>query len=569
MQKQEKDQIVYTLSAKCRDCYRCLKACPVKAIKMNNGQAYVIKERCISCGTCIKECPQGAKTFRSDTASVKALISSGALVAASVAPSFPAFYNEWECLRLASALRKLGFSFIGQTSQGAYRVAQASVNFKNRRNKKVAVSTACPALVGYIKTYAKEHLPSLCEVLSPMHAHAAMLKDQFGDSCKVVFIGPCIAKKAEIEWEEFAGRIHAALTFSELEAWMKEENIELKNCAESSFDEPPAGTASLFPLSGGMLKTAGLDSESNTSSRYVNPAGLKNSLEAIEWAVNSDEDVFIEPLFCNEGCINGPGAGRDGNTYERRLRLTRFAAENIKLPEGKTDDALFEMKVREGKAIIRGEIDQEKIREALLKVGKVTENDHLNCGACGYNTCKEKAEAVVLGMAEAEMCIPWMRRLAEQRTDKIIETSPNGILILDKDLAIINMNASFRSYFNATDAVFGRHISYLMDPKLFEKVASGSTDKIEGIVTHSAYNLVMHQIVYALKEEKQYVGIFVDITSLRMNEKKLDKMKEQTITQAKELLEHQIKMAHEMAMLLGRNTAKGEEIVSKLMSFED
>ena len=569
MQIQAKDQIVYTLSAKCRDCYRCLKACPVKAIKMKDGQAYVIKERCISCGTCIRECPQGAKAFRNDVASVKAIIASGALVAASIAPSFPAFYNEWERLRLASALRKLGFSFIGHTSQGAYRVARASVNFKNKKNKKVAVSTACPAFVGYIKSYAKEHLPSLCEVLSPMHAHAAMLKQQFGDSCKVVFIGPCIAKKAELEWDENAGRIHAALTFRELDNWLKEENVELKNCAESSFDEPPAGIASLFPLSGGMLKTAGLDSESNTSSKFINPAGLKNSLEAIAWAVNSDEDVFIEPLFCNEGCINGPGAGRDVNTYEKRQRLSRFAACSIEAPEGNTDDSLLEMKVRESGGSIPKETDPEKVREALLKVGKITENDHLNCGACGYNTCREKAEAVVLGMAEAEMCIPWMRRLAEQRTDKIIETSPNGILILDKDLVIINMNASFRSYFNATDAVYGRHISYLMDPKLFEKVASGSADKIEGIVNHSAYNLVMHQIVYSLKEEKQFVGIFVDITSLRMNEKKLDKIKEQTITQAKELLEHQIKMAHEMAILLGKNTAKGEEIVSKLMSFEE
>jgi uncharacterized Fe-S cluster-containing protein len=218
---------------------------------------------------------------------------------------------------------------------------------------------------------------------------------------------------------------------------------------------------------------------------------------------------------------------------------------------------------------VKSDVTEEAIQLVLEKTGKSDPQQQLNCGACGYDSCREKAVAVILGMAEADMCIPYMRRLAERRTDQIVTTTPNGVLILDEDLTILSMNPAFKRFFSCTDTILGRHISYLMDPAPFEKLISGMVDTVDVTVTHRHYNLMTRELLYILKEERQIVGIFINITSQQEHEKKLKEIRSQTIAQADELLEHQIKMAQTIARFLGESTARGEELVRKLMTLSE
>jgi PAS domain S-box-containing protein len=530
---------------------------------MEKGQAYVVEERCISCGTCIRECPQGAKTFRSDVEKAIRLAASGGQVAASIAPSFVAAFSEWEQKRLPSALRTLGFTYVGETAIGAYHVADKTARMVTADKDRSHICTACPAVVSYVEKYEPDKLDMLVPVVSPMLAHARHIKEKLGEETKVIFIGPCVAKKAEAERPENKGLVDCVLTFEELKEWMDREGIKLSACEESHFSEEPEGESRFFPLVGGSIRTSSLDTDI-LAPDVVSASGFTEVREALGSLGSSGKNLVIEPLFCPQGCVNGPAIGDERNIYERRREVLQYAGTNKgKTPEESSYPSLVtrfkESKIRDQ------EISEEEIREVLEKTGKASPENQLNCGACGYPSCRDKAVAVIKGMAELEMCIPYMKRLAEQRTDRIIETSPNGIIILDERLNIISMNPTFRNFFMCSEAVLGRPISYLMDPDPFEQLASGQTDLVTTVVNHSRYNLVCHEILYTLPEENQFVGIFVNITKTRADEEKLDRLRSQTISQARELLEHQIRMAQTIAGFLGQSTAQSEGLLEKLM----
>ncbi len=557
-------QVVYTNKAHCRDCYRCLRVCPVKAIRMKDGQAYVVKELCISCGTCIRECPQGAKAFRNDLEKAIRLIESGGSVAVSIAPSFAAIFSDWEQKRLASALRKLGFSHVAETAIGAYHVAHMTGKLVSSKTDQTHICTACPAIVSYIERYLPDHVDTLVPVASPMIAHARHIKAKLGQDAKVVFVGPCVAKKSEAEWPQNRGIVDCVLTFPELLEWFEREDLSLAACEESGFDEEPEGAARFFPLVGGSVRTSNLDTDL-LASGVVSASGFAEVSELLA-NISNARPMVIEPLFCTQGCVNGPAMPVRTNVFERRRHVLDYAGTNTgREPIADYTESGLSRRFR-AKPMEETEIDEETIREVLEKTGKASPENQLNCGACGYPTCRDKAIAVIRGMAELEMCIPYMKRLAERRTDKIIETSPNGIVILDERLNIISMNPAFRNFFMCSEAVSGRPISYLMDPDPFERLASGKEELIEAVVRHTRGNLLCHQIHYALSEEKQYVGIFVNITKSRAEKEKLDTLRAQTVTQAKELLEHQINMAQTIAKFLGESTARGEDLLERLMT---
>lgn len=566
-------QTVFTLTARCRDCYRCVRACPVKAIRMEKGQAFVVEERCIACGTCIRECPQKAKMFRNDLEKARRIVRENPFTAVSLAPSFAPLFPPWQRKRLVSALRKIGFSYVGETSIGAYPVARASFESMKTREGLSSVCTACPAVAEYVQKYRPELADRLVPVVSPMIAHAKMIREKHPNRCKVIFIGPCVAKKKEAEKEENQGIVDAVLTFTELREWLDAERIDLSQCEESDFDEEPYGEARFFPLPGGLLKTAGMDT-SGMNLEVFQTSGFQALKESMELIKEEEGTLLLEPLFCPEGCINGPGIQNDLSVFARKKEAILYAAEAREKSKQKAPPKV-NLSLLKGSYPARGirdslpPITEEDLQRVLKQTGKTDPAHELNCGACGYETCREKAAAVVDGMAEPEMCIPYMRRLAEQRTDKIIETSPNGILILDKSLNILSMNPAFRKFFLTSDPVLGKHVSYLMDPAPFEKLVSGVADQVEITMKHPSYNLTCHELFYALREEQQYVGIFMDITRLLENQSSLEAMKEKTVLQAREILEHQIRTAQKIAQFLGENTAQSEDLVKKLMAMTD
>lgn len=562
-------QIVFTLTARCRDCYRCLRSCPVKAIRMERGQAYVDEKRCIACGTCIRECPQQAKSFRHDIDIAQKLIDGGYMVAVSIAPSFSAVFNKWQRSRLASALRALGFRYVGQTSSGAYQVSAHAARLVRQDGSKPFIGTACPALVNYIEKYEPQLVGNLIPIVSPMVAHARMLKEKFGTEAKVIFIGPCVAKKSELLRPENDGVIDCVLTFRELLMWFNQKGIDLSTCEESNFDEKPVHLAQLYPLPGGMIKTAGMEDD-GFNLKLIRVDGIANVRSLLSSLPEDSSYALIEPFFCSQGCINGPGIGIEKNLFEKRKDILEYDMETaaIHTVPDIEEETLFRAEYRGESGLFR-EIPEEEIQKILERTGKSDPQQQLNCGACGYDSCRQKAIAVAMNMAEPEMCIPYMRRIAERRTDQIFSTTPNGILILDGELNILAVNPAFKKFFYCSDAVLGKHVSYLMDPAPFEKLITGAAENFDIIVTHKHYNLMCRELLYILKQEMQIVGIFINITSQQENEDKLKEIKSQTIQQANQLLEHQIKMAQNIAQFLGESTARGEELVRKLMSLTE
>jgi iron only hydrogenase large subunit-like protein/uncharacterized Fe-S cluster-containing protein len=559
-------RVVFTNKARCRDCYRCVRVCPVKAIRMKEGQAFVVDDLCISCGTCIRECPQGAKTFRQDLETARQIMAGKTgPVAASIAPAFAAVFSEWERLRLPSALRKLGFTFVAETAVGAFEVARRTAELAAEQGGKSHIMTACPAVVRYIEMYRPNLAGQLLPVVSPMIAHARHLKTRLGVQAKVIFIGPCVAKKQEASRPELAGSVDCVLTFPELREWLTASGIDLSNCEESNVDEQPAGGSRLFPLAGGAAHTGGLETDI-LSPRLITVTGIDDLGDILDTLPDPDSGpCLIEPLFCRQGCINGPAlAGEPAPIFARRQQLNTFVSTHpargpkLNLPDVQLATCFA------GNPRWDSDIPESEIRRILSLTGKTSPDDELNCGACGYPSCRDKAIAVARGMAEVEMCIPYMRRLAEQRRDRIIETSPNGIVIVDEHLTILNMNPAFRKFFMCSDAVCGKPISYLMDPEPFEKVAAARVEKFETVVEHSKYGLTCHEIIYGLPEDRQVVGIFINITSSRDSQQKLDAMRAQTVRQAQDLLNHQITMAQTMAKFLGESTAHGEKLVDNL-----
>ncbi len=558
--------IIKTDLANCMDCYRCVRACPVKAISVHEGQAHVMDSLCIQCGTCVHECPQHAKLIVSELDTVKALIASGRKVVCSIAPSFPAVFPGWQAMRLPSALRRLGFSHVGETAEGADEISKASL--KNMDKGKVF--TSCPAVVNYVEQYKPEYLEYLVPVTSPMIAHAKMLREQMGESIDVVFIGPCAAKKGEAKRETNKGLVQAVLTFAELQQWLEEEKIDLATCTESDFQRTSQyQNARLFPIQGGMLKTCGIEDDIK-SSDVIHLSGYKAIMELFAMPPSEWDFKAVEPLFCEGGCIGGPGFPTDESILKRKKRVKEYV-ESYSSKDDKQLKTTVELTTHftpRQRSLILEQVSDEEIERILMETGKANPEDRLNCGACGYNNCREKAAAVALGMAEASMCMPQMRRMAQQRMDKIIENSPNGVVILDEDLRIVHMNSAFRKMFMCNNHVLGREISYLINSEGYEQLACGETDSFEAV--RSKYGIRYHEMLYAFTNDKQYVGFYANLSRMKLDGSEINLIKKQTMEQAKKILDHQVKFAQDLVHYLGTSTAESEALVKRMMDlYED
>jgi len=567
-------EIVFTRKAKCRDCHRCVRACPVKAIRVRDGQAQVVAERCIGCGTCIRECPQHAKAYRNDVTDAAALIADSELVVASVAPSYAAIFEPWERKRLPSALRRLGFRYVAETAAAAQVVAEAGAAYVARHPDQSFVWSSCPAATEYVRRYRPEMASMLMPIASPMVAHARWLRQRLGRGVKVIFIGPCVAKKAEAERPECRD-VDLALTFEELAEWLRDENVHLSSCEESEFDETGAD-ARLYPLPDGALRTAGMLS-ADLGAKAFSADGFTDVDRALDLVAESTEPRILESLFCSGGCINGPATATRRNVFSRRFDLEDAASasadgHSIAVHSGTgrlappADSSLLDAAVRTPTPVLRP-VSVSAITEALAATGKTGPEDQLDCGACGYATCRDKAIAVVRGMAEPDMCIPYMRHLAETRNDLILDASPNGILTLDSHFQILSMNPAFRKHFRAGEATLGKNISVLMDPEPFLRLAATTDeDHLEMTIRHERYGVTFHQILFRLEDANQYVGIFVDITASEKDQRELEQMRTKTVEQAQELLDHQIAIAQQLAEFLGESTARGEVLVQNLLA---
>jgi signal transduction histidine kinase/iron only hydrogenase large subunit-like protein len=406
-------RLVATIKKRCRVCYTCVRECPAKAIRIQEGQADVIGERCIGCGNCIRVCSQNAKQMISTVADVRELFYTDAKLAAIIAPSFPAEFPEYDHRTLVGMIRALGFELVCEVAFGADLVARKYRELLRTNAGQHWITTSCPATVSYIQRYFPDLVDNLLPVVSPMVAMARVLKEIHGPDLKIVFIGPCIAKKAEAIEHEVANEIDAVITFVELRELLLHRQLKPQGVLPCEFDGPHPRLGSLFPLSSGELQAAGI-SEDLVADDVISVDGHKNFVSAIRSFAHGDIKARMLNILCCEGCVMGQGLSSRESAFTRRSQVSRYVRERLK--ELDEDEWRTEVERFAGLDLARSFQPQDQrvkvpsedeLEEILRQMGKQSPADELNCGACGYESCREHAIAIFKGLAESEMCLPF------------------------------------------------------------------------------------------------------------------------------------------------------------------
>ena len=546
--------------SRCRDCYKCLRECPVKAIKYVDHEARIIEDRCILCGKCTVVCPQNAKRVHSEIADVEALLTSGKPVVASVAPSFVSAFGLKDFLPMGIALGKLGFTAAEETAVGANIVTAEYEKLLETGEYKNFITSACPAINRMIQLYYPKALKYLAPVASPMVAHARLLRRRYPDAA-IVFIGPCIAKKRE---GRESGLISAVLTFNELNTMFNARSIDPKKVAAVSAGGAENNRSKYYPISRGIIKSF---NKLPKGYEYVAVDGVKRSFDVLD-DIDSLEGMFIEINCCEYACINGPATLKTEGALKSNESVRKYALSSL------TDESAGAYIDPEGVDLAEGHpritlgnvVPSERdIRATLAKTGKIKPEDELNCGACGYPTCREKAIAVLNGNADLDMCIPYMRKRAESMSFEIIQNSPNGIIMMDYDLKITESNAIARK-------LLGIELS---DPKgtylyesvnaaeFFQAVGSGKNVHKKKVFIEETKRYVDMNIVL-LPEHKTLFAVLKDVTDNVEYSKQLDEVRSKTLSTTDEVIKKQMRVAQEIASLLGETTAETKVALLKL-----
>ncbi len=560
--------IIQFKEANCKNCYKCIRSCPVNAIAFRNEQAEIIHDECTLCGNCLKVCPQNAKSVNSEIDRVRKFIAKKEKVYVSLAPSFVSAFEQDERW-LYAALKRLGFTHVEGTANGAYQVSRQYEKLISKKEMKNIITSCCSSVILLVEKYYPQLIGQLAPVVSPMIAHAKMLRETYGQRIKVVFIGPCISKKEECNDLQNENQVDAVITFEELEKWFEEEGLyEEKNLADEmkNFDN----IARIYPVPGGILKT--IDRSIKKSYRSISVDGVERCIDILDSIVEGNiENYFIEMSSCTGGCIAGPCMkhvpGGFLTSRERLLNYAKKAAQGqnegkssfmaaTKSDLSKTFIDRSKMPEMPSKAVIQG---------ILNSIGKFSEDKELNCGACGYPTCKEKAIAVYLGKAQVHMCLPYMREKAESISNIIINYTPYGIIALDENLNIQEANKSAKNMFklNSTD-VEGMNICEVLKCNLFEQVLESGENLYDEKYIYEEFNMVVKQSIINVSKHNTLIVIINDITDEENQRQKIFESRSQNIEIAQKVMEKQMRVAQEIASLLGETTAETKVALTKL-----
>ena len=561
------EAVIITNPARCRDCYRCVRYCDVKAIRVKEGQAQVVPELCILCGTCVRICPQKAKDVRSATQDVKQSLADGRKLIASVAPSAPAYFDMNSFAEIDAALKELGFTAAEETAVGAEIVSTAHRDYIEKMpDVQPVITSSCPVIINLIQQYYPDLIPYLAPIVSPMIAHGRMLARKYGPDAYIVFIGPCIAKKMEILDESVAGVIQAVITFRGLKGWLDEKGVKLQTIPGIR-DKAPAMKARLFPVEGGLIGAARLNTDMLNSHMLVT-SGLDACQDVLKdiRAGQLGAARLVELMACNGGCINGPAmADVPGGIHLARQKVIDYY-EN-RQPHQKITKGDWPELSRSyiNKEQLIPEFTEEQIQDVLHRVNKYTPEDELNCGACGYESCRKKAIATLRGMAELTMCIPYMRNRSESLRQVVMDVSPNSIIIVDHNLRIQDMSPSAEELFKATLAEMkGKYLSNLI-PIVDAYISVRDTGKpIIAKISRLSNNLVVEQNIVRVEGQALLIAIMRDITQHEKEREKFLGLRSETLEQTREVVRKQMRVAHEIAHLLGETTAESKMIVSHL-----
>jgi len=540
----------------CKNCYKCIRHCPVKAIRFSANQAHIIGDECILCGRCFAVCPQNAKQIVDGMEKVRMLLQSGDPVIVSLAPSFIANYDGAGIEVMRSALKKLGFFDVEETAIGATMVKTEYERILREENRDVVISSCCHSINLLIQKYYPGLLNCLADVMSPMQAHCADIKKRF-PGAKTVFIGPCVAKKDEAE--HYEGIVDAVLTFEELTAWLKAEKITL------SCDMPreAQSLARFFPTTGGILKTM---VEKNPEYTYIALDGVETCIAALQdIEAGKIHKCFIEMSACQGSCIGGPVMERHNRmSVKDYITVSGYAGESD-FPVVQPD--ALELKKHftfiERKNTVPSESE---IQAVLRQMGKTRPADELDCGSCGYNSCREKAIAIIQGKAEISMCLPYLKNRAESFSDTIVRNTPNGLIVLNENLEVQQINAAARKIMNirSESDVLGDPVNRILDPEIFETVKNTYRSVRDQRVYLTEYKKYVEQTVVYDRDSRLLIGILRDVSDEEAERERKEQISRQTVEVADRVVQKQMRIVQEIASLLGETAAETKIALTKL-----
>ncbi|MDR2934370.1 MAG: 4Fe-4S binding protein [Candidatus Adiutrix sp.] len=556
---------IHTVHSECQDCYKCLRHCPVQAIKVLNGQADVMPRRCLACGRCVSACPSGAKRVRYDLDKARELIADGGKVMASLAPSWRGTLSR-NRPQLIAALKALGFAGVSETALGAQELSIRTAALLNHSGPGLHISSACPVIVDYVLAYRPDFAANIIPFASPALTHARLLKNEYGEDTSVVFIGPCFGKKNEAD--RHPDLIAAALTFGELKVWLEDvKEISVKDLSpddeEALFQPGRANEGALYPLDGGM----------NESIRRV---GVKNevqllNLDSLDLFIKAlgelDPGAIVRPLFiealaCAGGCVAGPGIASERSVFLKMSAVLRHVVSRIEVPQSPKVTVPV---TYEPAGLTAPEHTLEEIEAALHSLGKYTPEDQINCSGCGYPSCLDLARALLDGNAEPAMCVSHMRHLATRKAAAMIKSMPSAMVMVDGNLDIIEVNEAFlRMFTGGADSPYLGHPerlvgepveSWLEFPELFRRVLKTGEDVYR---EHQPYNKRLYDLHIFNVERHKIIGAVVTDATI------LGRARERTAHRAREVISKNITIVQEIACLLGEHMVETETLLSAI-----
>ena len=541
----------------CKNCYKCIRHCPVKAIRFSGNQAHIIGNECILCGHCFVVCPQNAKEIIDGTEKARVLLQSGEPVVVSLAPSFIANYEGVGIESMRRALRKLGFFDVEETAIGATIVKTEYERMLREEERNIIITSCCHSVNLLIQKHFPSALEYLADVMSPMQAHCADIKRRM-PNVKTVFIGPCVAKKDEAEYYE--GLVDAVLTFEELTNWLKAEHIEL----EKEMDKTPESRARFFPTTGGILKTMAQNAPGYT---YLALDGVENCIAALKDIESGKiHKCFIEMSACVGSCIGGPVMEKYHSTSPIKDYVT--VADYAGTRDFEVDQPA-PMNLKKHFSMIEKKLQtpsENDIMTVLRQMGKFKPSDELNCGSCGYNSCREKAIAIIQGKAEISMCLPFLKDKAESFSDTIVENTPNGLIVLNENLEVQQINNAARKIMNirAASDVLGEPVVRILDPTVFVQVRNSGRTVRDQRTYLAEYKKYVEQTVVYDSDSRMLIGIMRDITDEEFDREKKARINKQTVEVADTVVEKQMRIVQEIASLLGETAAETKIALTKL-----